>query len=93
MFNKVYVDYFSGYITNNAILLPVKDIKVKVSFYSYTDALIGSETIVIYDFIRSNDMDRFDVKINVPDGVGSIKYKILKAKSAEKDIEKMKVGC
>lgn len=85
MFNKEYIKYFSGYISNNAILLLVKDISVKVEFYSYTDALIGSETVVIYDFVDSQSYTRFTEKITVPDDCASIKYKILKARSAEKD--------
>lgn len=88
LFNKEYVKYFCGYIQNNLILLPIKDIQVKVNFYSNTNTLIDSKTIIIYNFVGPKGYSDFMEKIDVPNNVSSINYKILNAKSAEKEYQK-----
>jgi len=79
-FKKKYVKYFSGKITNNALLAKAKDVKVKVRFLSKTKSEIGSTEFTIYEFINPNASKSFRKRISVAEDVAEFKWNILGAK-------------
>lgn len=81
LFKIKYVQYFSGTLSNSALLATVKDIKLNVDYYSKTGTKIGNQEVMIYEFIKPGQSINFKEKINVPDKVEDFKYQILKAKA------------
>ncbi len=76
-----YIQYFSGTLTNSAVLATAKDVKLNVDFYSKTGSKIGNQEITIYEFVRPGKSIKFKEKINIPDKVEDFKFKIIEVKS------------
>ncbi len=81
LFKIKYVQYFSGSITNSAVLAIAKDVKLNVDYYSKTNTKIGSQEITIYEFIKPGQTVTFKERINVPENVEDFKFQIIEAKS------------
>jgi hypothetical protein len=81
------VNYLKGTIFNNAHILTIKDIEIKVEFYSQNGTLVDEETIVLFDYAEPLNVTEYEAKIKVPDEYNSIKIKILDAKPAEKEFK------
>ncbi|MBL7103048.1 MAG: hypothetical protein ISS18_01865 [Bacteroidales bacterium] len=76
-----YVQYFSGSLTNSAVLSTAKDVKINVDFYSKTGSKIGNQEITIFEFVRPGKTINFKEKINIPDKVEDFKFQIIEVKA------------
>lgn len=81
LFKVKYVQYFSGNLTNSAVLAIAKDVKLNVDYYSKTNTKIGSQEITIYEYIKPGQTVKFKEKINVPENVSDFKFQITDAKA------------
>jgi hypothetical protein len=66
LFSTKYIHYINCKILNAASVATVKDVKVRIDFFSKTDALINSDEISIYEFIRPNREYTLKQKIKWP---------------------------
>jgi hypothetical protein len=80
-FETKIVQYFSGSLTNSAVMATVKDVRLNVDFYSKTNTKIGNQEIVIYDYIKPGSTVNFKEQINIPDKVEEFKFQIIDAKT------------
>ncbi len=79
-FETKIVQYFSGSLTNSAVMATVKDVRLNVDFYSKTNTKIGNQEIVIYEYIKPGSTINFKEQINIPEKVEDFKFQIIDAK-------------
>ena len=79
-FETKIVQYFSGSLTNSAVMAIVKDVRLNVDFYSKTNTKIGNQEIVIYEYIKPGNTINFKEQINIPEKVEDFKFQIIDAK-------------
>lgn len=79
LFRTKYVHYLYGSITNEAAVATVEDIKLRLDFFSKTDAKITSNELMLYEFILPNHEHSFKEKINWPDEAITYQLRILDA--------------
>jgi hypothetical protein len=72
-----YVQYLTGTITNSAIVATVKDVKLRITYFSKTDSEIGGQEITVYEYIKPGQTVSFREKINIPGQVSRFKYQII----------------
>ena len=68
-----------GVIKNNATVANFKDVVVKVTYYSKTQTVIGSNNYIIYDFFPPHSEKAFELKIDKYDGTNTIGWDVVKA--------------
>jgi hypothetical protein len=81
LFKTKYVKYFTGKIRNTALIAKAKDVKIKVTYLSKTNAEIGNSEFTIYEFIEPGKSKSFKKKINVSEDVAEFKWSIIESKS------------
>jgi hypothetical protein len=62
----------SGTITNRAIHTNYKDIRIRVSYYSQTKTVIGTQDYVIYEYVPYGSTQAFSIKLSKPPGVANL---------------------
>jgi hypothetical protein len=62
----------SGTITNKALHTNYKDIHIKVSYYSQTNTVIGSQDYIIYEYVPYGSTQAFSIKLSKPPGVANL---------------------
>jgi hypothetical protein len=72
-----------GIIQSTATVVAYKDIDVKLSFYSKTDALLEEDHEIIYETIGPGDDLSFKSKYFAPKGTTRVELKIVGASVAE----------
>ena len=72
-----------GNIANSAIIANYKDIVIKVSFYSKTKTLIGTENLTIYDYFPAGEYSKFKLKTTSYNEAYSISWEIVRASISE----------
>jgi hypothetical protein len=68
-----------GNISNNAKMVTFKDVKIQLSFYSKTGALLMQDQEIIYDEVAPGSTIRFKSKYFSPKGTQDVAIKILSA--------------
>lgn len=68
-----------GVIKNSATVANFKDVVVKVTYYSKTQTVIGSNNYIIYDFFPPHSEKNFELKIDKIDGTNTIGWDVVKA--------------
>jgi hypothetical protein len=81
------VNYLKGTLYNHAHVLSIKDISVKVEFYSQTGTMVHEESVVLFVQVMPLNITEFEAKINVPEEYNSIQIKIIDAKPAVMNLE------
>jgi hypothetical protein len=66
LFSTKWVHYLNCKILNSASVATVKDVKLRLDFLSKTDAVINSEEINVYEFIRPNREYTYKQKVKWP---------------------------
>ncbi len=79
LFRTKCVHYLYGSITNEPAVAAVKEIKLRLDFFSKTDAKITSNELTLYEFILPNHTHSFKEKINWPNEAITYQLKILDA--------------
>ncbi|MEO9210412.1 MAG: hypothetical protein ABI208_04905 [Ginsengibacter sp.] len=70
-----------GSITNNAAVATYKDVKIKLTFYSKTNALLDTEEETIFEQFFPGDTKRFKTKYFAPKGTDSVALAVINAKA------------
>lgn len=78
-FTTKYVHYLQCKILNAASVATVKDVKLRVDFLSKTDALINSQEINVYEFIRPNREHTLKHKLKWPKEADKFKASVIAA--------------
>jgi hypothetical protein len=81
LFDVKNVQYLSGDVSNSAAIATAKDIKINVDFYTKTKTKIGSQEIVIYEFVKPGQKIKFKEKINLPEKVEEFEFQFTEAKA------------
>jgi len=68
-----------GVIKNSATVANFKDVVVKVTYYSKTQTVIGSNNYIIYDFFPPHSEKQFELKIDKYEGTSTIGWDVVKA--------------
>ena len=68
-----------GYIINSSTLAKFKDVKVKVSYYSKTETLIGEKSYIIYEFYKPNSSKSFSIKVKPPKAFKTFGFEVIGA--------------
>jgi hypothetical protein len=68
-----------GLIKNTATVATYKDAVVKVTYYSKTKTILGSNNYIIYDFFPPSSEKPFELKIDNYQNVNSIGWDVVKA--------------
>jgi len=63
-----YVQYLRGGIRNAAAISKVKDVRIRVDFFSKTESKIGSQIFTIYEYIAPGQLIKIKEKINPLEG-------------------------
>lgn len=79
LFSTKYVYYLHCKILNTAAVATVKDVKLRIDFLSKTDALINSEEINVYEFIRPNREYSLKHKLKWPKEADKFKASVVSA--------------
>ncbi len=69
-----------GKITNKATVAVFKDVKVKLSFYSKTMALLESDDETVFELLHPGETKSFKTKYFAPKGTDSVALAIISAK-------------
>lgn len=80
LFNTKLVRYLHANIINGASVAVVKDVKLRIEFYSKTDSHIGSDEFTVYEFIQPNHEHSLKQKLNWPVDAQRYKVAIISAK-------------
>ena len=70
-----------GSITNNAAVATYKDVKIKLTFFSKTNALLDTEEETIFEQLFPGDTKRFKTKYFAPKGTDSVALAVISAKA------------
>jgi hypothetical protein len=62
----------SGTITNKALHTNYKDIRIRVSFYSQTNTVIGSQDYILYQYVPYGSTQAFSLKVSKPSSAASL---------------------
>jgi hypothetical protein len=69
-----------GNITNKASVAVFKDVSLKLSFYSQTQALLETDKETIFETFRPGESKNFKTKYFAPKGTDSVALEVLGAK-------------
>ncbi len=69
-----------GKITNSATVATFKDVVVRVTYYSKTETVLGSNDYTIYEIFPPNSVKNFELKIENYKHVNSIGWDVIDAK-------------
>jgi hypothetical protein len=72
-----------GTITNKASVAVFKDVTLKLSFYSKTQALLETDKETIFETFRPRESKNFKTKYFAPKGTDSVALEVLGAKVVE----------
>jgi len=75
LFKTKFVTYLHAKITNSASVATVKDVKLRIDFFSKTDSPIGSNELTVYEFIPPNGEHSWKQKITWP--ADAERYKLI----------------
>lgn len=81
LFKIDYNHYLSGSIKNRSVATRIKDIKIKVDYFSQTKSVISSEEITVYQSVNPLQSVSFNEKISPPDKTTSYNYSVIDAKT------------
>lgn len=68
-----------GNITNKATVATFKDAVVRITYYSKTKTILGSNDYTIYELFPPNSIKKFELKIKNYKDVNSIGWDVIKA--------------
>lgn len=66
LFSTRWVHYLNCKVLNAASVATVKDVRLRLDFFSKTDALVDSEEINVYEFIQPNREFKYRQKVKWP---------------------------
>ncbi|MBC8488919.1 MAG: DUF4339 domain-containing protein [Bacteroidetes bacterium] len=69
-----------GKITNSATVATYKDATIRVTYYSKTETVLGSDDYTIYEVFPPNSVKKFELKIENYKNVNSIGWDVINAK-------------
>ncbi|MDQ3111368.1 MAG: hypothetical protein M3R17_15890 [Bacteroidota bacterium] len=72
-----------GSITNSATVATYKDAVIKVTYYSKTKTVLGSNEYTVYDFFPPNTKKSFELKIDNYKDVKSIGWDVVSAQVSQ----------
>lgn len=68
-----------GTIRNNATVATYKDVQVRVTYYSKTQAVLAEKDYVVYDYFQPHSEKSFDLKIDNEKAMESIGLAVINA--------------
>ncbi len=72
-----------GTLVNNASVATFKDVNIKLSFYSKTNALLETDKETIFEILNPGESQDFKTKYFAPKGTDSVGLQVLGAKAIE----------
>lgn len=83
LFSTVYAHYLMGTIKNNLVVTTIKDVKIRIDFLSKTKAIISSQEVTVYEFIKPGYSINLKEKVSWPIEAESFDLTLVESKVAD----------